>query len=70
MSVFDPDSFEARVTGSLARIEQKIDCIPDHSERIQALEGWVKYAKGAWAVLVLIITLVAGALGIHLKNGR
>lgn len=42
----------------------------DHGKRIRSLENWVTFAKGAWAVLVLIITAVAGALGIHLKSGR
>ena len=48
----------------------KLNQMTNHEPRLQALEGWVKYAKGAWAVLAIVVFFVAGLFGIHLKSGH
>jgi hypothetical protein len=67
---FDPDGFEARVVGSLSRIEEKISVLPEHTTRIDKLEGWISWAKGAWAVLGTIIMLIGAALAKHLWSDK
>ena len=47
-----------------------LNSMKDHGVRIRALEDWATFAKGAWAVLGLVVTGLASLLGIHLKNGH
>jgi hypothetical protein len=70
MTPFDPDSFEARVVGSLSRIEEKISVLPEHTTRIYKLEGAVSWAKGLWVGLSFIISLIGAALVKHLFGGN
>lgn len=60
---FDPDSFEAQVTGSLSRIEKTIEVLPDHEKRLRVMERVLYGLYGAWAV-------VSTWLGIHIHSGK
>lgn len=61
-------SFEDEVIDRLARIETRLDSLPDHEHRIRSLEASRWRQIGAVSVLSAFLSAAAEAVIIHLRG--